>query len=267
MDGESLLSPDEPPPFELYNPSGSAPAVLLCDHASRFVPRAMANLGLSEAELARHIGWDIGVAEVTRTLADRLDAPAVLSHFSRLIVDPNRAADDPTLVPKLSDGIIVPANRDLSDAACEARLATFYRPYHDAIAQVLDRTARTHAASAVVSMHSFTPVFKSQARPWQIGILWNRDPRLPAPLIAGLRGMGLTIGDNEPYSGRDGHGYTLHTHAEPRGLPHALIEIRQDLIDTRQGAADWAARLGRVLEALLSPASVVWRAEGAVGDE
>lgn len=267
VDGESLLSPDEPPPFELYNPSGGARAVLLCDHASRFVPRAMANLGLGDAELARHIGWDIGIAEVTRALADRLDAPAVLSHFSRLVVDPNRAADDPTLVPKLSDGVIVPANRDLSDGACQARLATFYRPYHGAIAQTLDRAARTHAAFAVVSMHSFTPVFKSQARPWQIGILWNRDPRLPAPLIAGLQEMGLTIGDNEPYSGRDGHGYTLHTHAEPRGLPHALIEIRQDLIDTRQGAADWAARLGRVLEALLSPSSVVWRAEGTVGDQ
>jgi predicted N-formylglutamate amidohydrolase len=215
----------------------------------------MANLGLSEAELARHVGWDIGVAEVTRALADRLDAPAVLSHFSRLIVDPNRATDDPTLIPKLSDGVVVPANRHLSEAEREARLDTFYRPYHRAIGQALDRKTAEDPRCAIVSMHSFTPVFRGQARPWQVGILWNRDPRLPAPLIAGLRAMGLSVGDNQPYSGRDGHGYTLHSHAEPRRLPHALIEVRQDLIDTRQGAADWAARLGRVLEPLIASPS------------
>lgn len=270
QDGEHasprLLAADEPPPFEHYNPSGRAPAVLLCDHASRFVPRAMGNLGLGDADLARHIGWDIGIAEVTRALADRLDAPAVLSHFSRLIVDPNRAVGDPTLVPKLSDGVIVPANRDLSEAECGARLETFYRPYHAAIARALDAKTLAHDSFAVISMHSFTPVFQGRARPWQIGILWNRDARLPRPLIAGLRSMGLSVGDNEPYSGRDGHGYSLHTHAEPRRLPHALIEVRQDLIDTRHGAADWAARLGRVLESLLSTPGVSRDAERALGE-
>ncbi len=248
----ALLAPDEPAPYELHNETGRAPVLLLCDHATHFVPRALAGLGLSEAELSRHIAWDIGVAEVTRQLAVHLDAPAVLSHFSRLIIDPNRDLDDPTLVPQLSDGVIVPGNRDLPAAAREARIATFHQPYHRAVDAALDALIARGRAPALISMHSFTPVMKGLERPWQIGILWNRDARLPLPLIDTLRAQGLTVGDNEPYSGRDNHGYTMHVHAQPRGLANVLIEIRQDLIDTHRGATAWAERLRRALGAVLT---------------
>jgi len=252
----AILAPDEPVPFEVLNQAGGAPVILLCDHAARFVPRALDNLGLSEAELSRHVAWDIGIAEVTRDLAQRLEAPAVLSHFSRLVIDPNRALEDPTLIPQLSDGVIVPGNRDLPDAARRARFTTFHQAYHQAIGQRLDAMATQGPAPAVISMHSFTPVMKGLERPWQVCVLWNRDPRLPVPLMAALRAQGLTVGDNEPYSGRDNHGYTLHVHAEPRGLANVLIEVRQDLIDTHRGAAEWSERLHRALGAILSDPAV-----------
>lgn len=246
-----LLAPDEPGPVELYNQAGAAPVVVLCDHAAPFIPRALGSLGLSESELARHIAWDIGAAEVTRGLARMLDARAVLSRFSRLIVDPNRDPADPTLIPEISDGVIVPANRALSEVAVEARIATFHRPYHDAVARTLDALLERETPPVVISVHSFTPVMKGRERPWQVGILWNDDPRLPEPLMARLRAQGLTVGDNQPYSGRDGHGYSLHRHADARGLANVLIELRQDLVDTRHGAAEWAERLNRTLRAVL----------------
>ena len=222
----AILAPDEPAPFEVHNQSGGAPVLLLCDHAARFVPRALKNLGLSEAELSRHVAWDIGIAEVTRDLAQRLDASAVLSHFSRLVIDPNRAMDDPTLIPQLSDGVIVPGNRDLEEVARRARFSIFHQAYHETIRRKLDAMAARGPAPAIISMHSFTPVMKGLERPWKIGILWNRDSRLPVPLMATLRAQGITVGDNEPYSGRDNHGYTLHVHAEPRGFANVLSRAK-----------------------------------------
>jgi len=248
---ESLLAADEPCPFELINAGGRAPVLLICDHATRFIPRALGALGLDKAYLTRHIAWDIGIADVTRRLAERLDAPAMMSHFSRLIVDPNRQPDNPTLIPEISDGVIVPGNRSLSDRQVELRLDTFFRPYHRAINVQLDHMQENGPTPALVSMHSFTPVMRGEERPWEIGILWNRDPRLPQPLMSRLRAEGLTVGDNLPYSGADEHGYTQHTHGDSRGLANVLIEVRQDLIDTHHGAAAWAGRLGSALEEVL----------------
>jgi len=246
-----LLAPDEPRPFEILNAGGKAPVLLLCDHATRFIPRALKSLGLDEACLTRHIAWDIGIAEMTRSLVERLDAPAVFSTFSRLIVDPNRQLDNPTLMPEISDGTVVPGNRDLDPAARAARIETFFQPYHDAIAAQIDVMLAGGKVPTVVSMHSFTPMMHGEERPWQIGILWNRDPRLPQPLMSRLRAEGLAVGDNLPYSGADGHGYTQHVHCDSRGLANVLIEVRQDLIDTRHGAAEWAARIGAALEEVL----------------
>ncbi len=250
-----LLAPDEPRPFDIVNPGGKAPVLLLCDHATRFIPRALKSLGLDEAQLTRHIAWDIGIAEVTRHMARRLDAPAVLSHFSRLIVDPNRLLDNPTLIPEISDGTVVPGNRDLDEAARQARIDAFFQPYHEAVAGQIDAMMAggqgEGRAPVLVSMHSFTPIMHGLQRPWEIGILWNRDPRLPQPLMDRLRAEGLAVGDNEPYSGADGHGYTQHIHGDRRGLANVLIEVRQDLVDTQQGAAEWAERLGAALEAVL----------------
>jgi predicted N-formylglutamate amidohydrolase len=255
----SLLAADEPAPFESVNAAGAAPLLLICDHAAAFIPRALGGLGLDEAQLRRHIALDIGAAEVTRLLAGRLDAPAVLSRFSRLVIDPNRTFEAPSLIPVRSDGIEVPGNRDLLPAAREARIRTFHQPYHEAVAARLDALVAAQAASgppppAVVSVHSFTPVMDGQERPWQVGILWNRDGRLALPLMARLRALGLEVGDNLPYSGRAIFGYSLQRHAEARRLPHVLVELRQDLIDTRQGAEEWAGLLAAALqEALLDP--------------
>jgi len=252
--GAALLATGEPAPYEIVNPGGASPVLLLCDHASRFMPHALDSLGLGQAELSRHIAWDIGIADVTRRLAEAMNAPAVLSRFSRLIIDPNRSLDDPTLVPRISDGVIIPGNRDLTPAEIRRRIATFHRPYHAAIDRVIEGKIAMAGGTklpALISMHSFTPVIKGTERPWHIGVLWNRDPRIPEPLMARLRAGGLVVGDNEPYSGRDNHGYTLHMHAEPRGLANVLIEVRQDLIDTHHGAAEWAGRIHEVLRHVL----------------
>ena len=263
VEARPLLGPDEPAPVEGFNPDGAAPLLLVCDHATRLLARRLGTLGLSEAELARHIAWDIGIAEVTRGLARRLDAPAVLSRFSRLVIDPNRALDDPTLIPQLSDGVVIPGNRDLSPGDIQARIESFHRPYHEAIERTLDALTARGPAPAVVSMHSFTPVIKGVERPWHLGILWDADPRLARPLMARLRALGVSVGDNQPYTARDGHGYTLFEHAAPRGLAHVLIEIRQDLIDTHHGAVAWTDRLADSLRVVLENAGVFRGARSA----
>lgn len=248
-----LLATDEPPAVSILRPQGRAPLLLVCDHASRRVPRALAGLGLPEAELSRHIGWDIGAAAVTERLAARLDAPAVLTGYSRLVVDCNRRPDDPTSMPDISDGTAVPANRDLTDAGRRQRLEALFHPYHDRIAALLDGFQRRGVVPAVVSVHSFTPVMRGFQRPWHIGILWNRDPRIAVPLLAALEAEGdLVVGDNEPYSARTGCGHTINTHCEPAGIPSVMLEIRQDLIAEAAGAEAWAARLERLLRPILA---------------
>ena len=246
-----LLGEDEPAPYEIYNPDGTADVLLLCDHARNFIPRALDQLGLAPEHLERHIAYDIGIAPVTRRLAEALDAVAVLSTFSRLIVDPNRRLDDPTLIPAVADGTIVPGNRDLDRDAVMARFAYFYRPYHRAIAAKLDAMRRDGRYPALISMHSFTPVMHGRLRPWEVGILWSLDSRLPVPLIQALSARGHCVGDNEPYSGRGDHGYTQQIHGDQRGLANVLIELRQDLIDTRHGQLAWADILVEVLHDIL----------------
>jgi len=250
---EPLLAPGDPPPFEIVNPDGAARVVLLGDHAGRAIPQSLGTLGLGPAELARHIAWDIGIADVTRRLARRLDAPAVLAGYSRLVIDCNRKLGDPTSMPQESDGVPVPGNRGLSPADRARRVDALFTPYHDAVAGVIDGRRRAGLAPAIVSMHSFTPVMKGFERPWHIGILWNRDPRLPVPVMKRLAAEGdICVGDNEPYSGRDEHGYSIYVHGHDIGLAHVLIEVRQDLIDTHHGAEAWAARLATVLADVLA---------------
>ena len=237
---------------EMINPGGRCPMLLICDHASRFIPEEFDNLGLPEAALRDHIAWDIGAADVTRILAKMLDAPAILGAFSRLLIDPNRTLDDPTSIPAVSDGIEVPGNRDLSRDAIEDRVNRFFRPYHAAIDDQVMAMNRRGPGPAILSIHSFTPIFQNRVRPWQAAILWNRDPRLPLPLLSWLQEAGFVVGDNEPYSGREGFGYTTHRHADARGLANALVELRQDLVSNHNDAQTWAKRLA---EALADPLS------------
>ena len=250
--GGPLLAPDEPATVEIINPEASQPLLLVCDHASNFIPRAFANLGLDEAHLWWHIAYDIGVAEVTRQLSRRLGATAILCGFSRLVIDPNREPDTPSSVPETVDGVAVPGNRDLSEAERQDRIATFFKPYHQAIEGRLRMLAARGPAPAVVSLHSFTPVMDGFERPWQVAALWDQDPRLALPFMATLRSLGFTVGDNEPYSGRDFHGYTMQRHADARGLANLLIEIRQDLIDTADGVGEWSEILASALRDVLA---------------
>lgn len=245
----------DPPPASVLNPSGRAAMLLVCDHASRALPAAYGRLGLHDADLRRHIAWDIGAAEVTRHLATLLDAPAVLAGYSRLLVDCNRAKDDPTLICRVSDGTLVPGNRTADQVETARRIDRFHTPYHLAVAAELERVASRHAAPALVAIHSFTPVMKGFERPWHVGILWGNDPRLALPLLTLLQAEpGLVVGDNEPYSGRLNFGYTMVRHAVPAGLPHVLIEIRQDLVDTHHGAENWAVRLAEALRRIFAAA-------------
>jgi len=168
--------------------------LLTCDHASNAVPRALGGLGLGEAALSDHIGWDIGAAAVTRPLARVLDAPAILSGYSRLVVDCHRDPGDPTSIPAVSDGVSIPGNRDLSPEARAARIAACFAPYHAAIAARLDGVLAGGRVPALLSIHSFTPVMQGVARPWHIGILWDKDPRIPLPLLAARTGVSLAQG-------------------------------------------------------------------------
>jgi predicted N-formylglutamate amidohydrolase len=250
--GGDLLVAGDPPPFEVVNPDGRARLVLFSDHAGRAIPQKLGTLGLEQAALDQHIGWDIGIAKLARALAAALDAPAVLAGYSRLVIDCNRRLDDPTSIAQESDRIRVPGNRGLSAEERKARADALFRPYHAAIRDVIAAKRKAGPDPAILSLHSFTPRMNGFARPWHVGVLWNRDPRLPVPLMARLmQEPGLVVGDNEPYSGKDEHGYSVIAHAETQGLPHVLIEMRQDLIGDDAGVAHWAELLVRVLKHVL----------------
>jgi predicted N-formylglutamate amidohydrolase len=247
-----LIGPGEPGPFRVINPHGRARLLLVCDHASNRIPSPLGNLGLDELALGRHIACDIGAGEVTERLSAQLDAPAVLASYSRLVVDCNRGLNDPTSILAVSDGEFIPGNQGLDDEQKAERARQFFHPYHDAINRRLDSFARRGIVPAFVAIHSFTPIFKNVRRPWQIGILWDTDPRIPVPLMHALRAQGIAVGDNEPYSGKAPADHTVDHHAEGGGLPHVSIEIRQDLIDHADGVARWARILGDALAQILA---------------
>jgi predicted N-formylglutamate amidohydrolase len=231
-------------------------ALVLCDHASNAIPPAFVALGLPDSQLSRHIAYDIGAAWLSRRLALRLGCPALLSTFSRLLIDPNRGRDDPTLVMQISDGAIVPGNANIDAAGVADRVRRFYAPYDDAIAAHVGSAIRQGLPPAILSVHSFTPYWKGHQRPWHIGLLWDRDDRLATPLFAALRAEAdLVVGDNEPYAGWL-EGDTIDRHATHHALPNILIELRQDLIDTEAKAEAWADRLAD----MLSPILAEWRA-------
>ncbi len=239
-------------PVEHISPSTGATAItnllLVCDHARNAVPPEIGDLGLPREDMMRHIAWDVGARGVTLGLAARLGAGAVLSTFSRLVIDPNRGEDDPTILMRLYDGSIIPGNRHVDAAEIERRKAAYHRPYHAAIREALAEITEAGQTPVLVSIHSFTPQFKDRPhRPWHVGLLWDRDDRLLRPLLARLRAEDdLVVGDNEPYTGRL-IGDCMWQHGTSRGFPHVLIEIRNDLIEGPDEQADWAARLAPMI--------------------
>ena len=238
-------------PFDIVEGDRKRGIVLLADHARRDLPDDYGSLGLPAAEFDRHIAYDIGVETVTRELASLLGVPAVLANFSRLLIDPNRGEDDPTLIRQLYDGTVVPGNYPLAPEERERRLDSFYRPYHDAVGAMIASVAQASAkAPFIFSVHSFTPVMQGIQRPWHVGILWDRDERVARPLIDMLaEDKTLIVGDNEPYDGAL-RGDTMFRHAIVNGFAHALIEIRQDLIASGKDALAWADRLAPIVDAI-----------------
>jgi predicted N-formylglutamate amidohydrolase len=238
-------------PFEIIEGARERGLLLVADHAKRSLPEEYGDLGLPAEEFQRHIAFDIGVETVTRRLAALTGAAAVLANFSRLLIDPNRGEDDPTLIRQLYDGTIVPANYPLAADERELRLEKFYRPYHDAVAAMTASVAASSGgAPFIFSVHSFTPVMQGQVRPWHVGVLWDLDDRAPRTLIDMLKADAtLTVGDNEPYDGAL-RGDTMYKHAIVNGFAHALIEIRQDLIAGDAGAEAWAERLAPIVDAI-----------------
>ena len=253
-----FLAPDEPAPFVVLNGDSREPVLLVCDHASRRLPRSVGDLGLDPAARRSHLAEDIGAGDLARRLARTLSATAVLAGYSRLVVDLNRDLLDAQAFLEYGDGVLIPGNRNLSPAERRARSDALYRPYHKAIHEQIRRLVAAVRAPAILAIHSFTPVLNGVSRPWEIGILWDADRRIADILIERLRGDGFVVGDNEPYSGKSPQDFTIDHHAEAAGLPHAGIEVRQDLIDHPEGLARVAQSLHRVIAAF--PPSIFSRA-------
>ena len=238
-------------PYRSIEGDASTGLLILCDHAENTIPQGYGTLGLRAEDLHRHIAYDLGAAEVAEHLATALGAPAILSRFSRLLIDPNRGLDDPTLIMQISDGLIVPGNVGLTAGEIEARIAHYYRPYHAAIERAVDAAIAAGKPPVIISMHSFTQAWKGVPRPWAVGVLWDKDPRLALALLEGLRAItDIEVGDNVPYSGQL-KGDTLYRHGTGRGLAHALVEVRQDLILGPEGQKQWAMRLAKALDKVL----------------
>ena len=258
-----MIGPDDPPPYTIINDQGKARVLLTGDHVSNIMPKGMNSLGLDKSALQQHIAYDIGTHKLINHLSEHLDAPAVLAGYSRLVVDLNRSLEDPTVMPEISDDRVIPGNQNLSEAHRNERIHCFYTPYRKAIDAKLHRFREQGIVPAFISIHSFTPEMAGFVRPWHAGILWDKDPRIPLPLMANLRAHpdGFNIGDNEPYSGKHPADYTIDHHAEAAGLPHVSIEIRQDLVDTEEGAECWATILDDALRDILADPDLyqVWQ--------
>lgn len=248
----TLLGADDPAPFTVHRAHGDSPFVLIADHAGQRIPARLGDLGLSQSELDRHIGWDIGIAGLAERLSEKLDAFAILQTYSRLVIDCNRPLEAPGSIVAVSDGTAVPGNEGLDDDARTARALEIFAPYHARITQELDRRSEETPAPVLISLHSFTPVFAGFVRPWHTGVLYHRDARLAHALRDALRAeAGLVVGDNEPYAVSDTSDFAVPVHGEQRGLLHVELEIRQDLIDDAAGQEEWAERLTRILPGLL----------------
>jgi predicted N-formylglutamate amidohydrolase len=243
-------SDDDLAPFEVENSGGGAAFLVICDHAGNLVPPSLRPLGLSAAELDTHIAWDLGARGVARRLAAALDACLVSQRYSRLVIDCNRPLTAPDSIATRSERTTIPGNRDVSPTEAAARARTIFEPYHAAIRGELARREREGRPTILVAMHTFTPVFLDVARPWHVGVLYNRDARLAAPLLRMLRDEGdLVVGDNEPYAVTDLSDFSVNHHGEQRRIPYVELEVRQDLVADDAGQRAWAERLARLLRA------------------
>jgi predicted N-formylglutamate amidohydrolase len=236
-----LLDPGEDHPTLILNETGASPIFLVCEHASSQLPRKLGTLGIKADDLKRHIGYDIGAEGVSRLLSRLLDAPLVLQRYSRLAYDCNRSPEHPSAIPETSEVFDIPGNKNLSPEEKLSRINGIYRPFHDVVARLLDRRAAHGKATIFVTMHSFTKVYAGKTRDVELGLLFDRDARLANALSKSFPGIVTRL--NEPYSAKDGVMHTANLHAAARGLPHVMIEVRNDLIESERGQQEWAQRL------------------------
>lgn len=239
-----LLAVDEPHPLEVFNPQGGSEFFLICEHAGRLVPARLGTLGLDEADRSRHIAWDIGARDIAMELARLLDAPLYMQRYSRLVCDCNRQPEVASFIPDISETTVIPGNANLPPEEIEARVAEIFQPFHDAVTQALDARDAAGRRTILATVHSFTPVYKGVSRPWQIGVLFNRDTVLSPQIVRYLEAnTDYEVGVNEPYAVGDDTDYAIPVHGEKRGYPCVEFEIRNDLTCGRQAVEGWAGLL------------------------
>lgn len=248
-----LLGAADPPPYEFIGGCPGARCLVVADHAGVAVPACLRGLGLGQEVFRQHIAVDLGSRAVAALLAELLGAPLIMANYSRLVVDMNRSLNDPTAFIPVSDGTVIPGNQNLGAAEKQRRADSIYRPYHAAIDNRIDEFLRQGCVPVIISIHSFTPVLENLRRPWHIGVLWDKDPRIALPLLARLRqNPELLVGDNEPYSGRHPADYTVDHHGEGRGVPNISLEVRQDLLHDQAGVERWSGILADALTEVLA---------------
>ena len=236
----------------IFNPRGGGPLLVTCEHASRFIPPEYAGLGLSDADLERHIAWDIGALPVAQQLAQRFDSPLVHAGYSRLLLDLNRPIDAHDSVAARSEDTVIPGNVNISGGERARRQQRIYAPFHAQIDKIIAARLAARKPTAVISIHTFTPRYRDEHRPWHIGVIAQHDRRLGDALLAELSGVpSLCVGDNLPYGTQDGVFHSMERHGEAHGLPCAMLEIRNDLVMDAAGQQDWARRLHQVITAAL----------------
>ena len=246
-----LVAPSLNEAYEILPGRADAGLIVICDHAQNTLPAEYGTLGLLPEQLERHIAYDIGAYGVATRVARVLGAPAISTRFSRLLIDPNRGLDDPTLIMRLSDRAVVPGNRTIDAAERDKRVARFYEPYHVALDELIETCVAAGVPPVLLSVHSFTDVWKDARRPWHAAILWDRDYRFAVPLLQALRAhKKLLIGENEPYDGKLA-GDCMWQHGTRRGLAHTIVEVRQDLIRDDAGQAEWAERIATAVKGIL----------------
>lgn len=247
-----LLASDEPPVVDLQDGGQGhgkdSPFVFLCEHASNRLPKALGDLGLPAEALERHIAWDPGAAPMTLGLAGKLHGPAILQSYSRLVIDCNREPTLPDAITTLSEATVIPGNEHLDAAARQQRIDTIWTPFHAAIDSLVEARIAAKKPTVIVTLHSFTPVYRGVSRPWHVGIISSGDRRFAEPMLQALRrDPTLVVGDDEPYSARDNVDYTIRRHGYERGLPHVMIEVRNDLVRSASDVSAWVDRLASAL--------------------
>lgn len=242
-----LLAADEPPAVDVHN--GGGPFLVVCEHAANRIPRSLGSLGLEPGDLSRHIAWDLGALEVAKGIADRLDGTLVVQRYSRLVVDCNRDPVLPDAITAFSEDTPIPGNVAVSNTEKARRIAEVWAPFHNALDRIVTERTAAGRPTVLVTVHSFTPVYRGVSRPWHVGVISTDERHLADGVLEALRrDPALTVGDNQPYSAKDNVDYTIRRHGRDRGLPHVMIEIRNDIIADAVGQRGWAERLALVLD-------------------